>query len=325
MTSFTPALGDPAQNNTGIQYPSNVSTERQIGHNGRSFKVCETTCQVSEFSKPEEVVRRILQIEICEYENEMLESESDPFLAELLKKEDSEWEKQEKLYLKIEKWIRENSDKIPTWEVTGPLHYGMSLNKMKEVIKQKFRDMASSGHLMVQKSLDETHDRTNFYPTLGRGGNNMTRIWGAEFLKSNLLDDTTLRAADHFLIVDDEASEIEVEVWHEAQPHLYIVNNAHILSKKIEGDPQAGDYRFSNTLDKLGYRDFKNHGNIIRDSNGIGWIVDTELNSFDAPHLTRSACLIQNYLKKRFEILCGENYNGLYQTFKISVSELDLK
>lgn len=289
-------------------------SEKQIKHNGHSYSI-----GCNELPNPEEVVKKILQKEKCEYEKEMLESESD---SPLLK--DSYWQDQEGSYLEIEKWVRENSDKIPSWQVAGPLNYGMSHEQMKDVITKKFKEMAFSGNLMTNEQLTLNHNREIFYPTTGRGGNNLTRIWGAEFLKSNLIDDKTLNAAEHFLIVDDSASEIEVQVWHNEYPYVSIVNNAHILSQKIEGVRKAGEYRSSEKLDELRYRDFNDPGNIICDSKGKGWVVDTEWKSFDSPKLNDRSYRIQNYLKKRFEVLSGENYSCL-QTFKISVSEIGIK
>ena len=273
----------------------------------------------------EEVVNKIIQKEKCEYEKNMLELESESPIVELLKKEDSYWQDQEELYLKIEKWVRENSDKVPSWQVAGPLNYGMSLEQMKDVITNKFKEMAFSGNLLTDEQLTTNHNRETFFPTSGRGGNNLTRIWGSEFLKSNLIDDETLNAAEHFLIVDDSASEIEVQVWHNIYPYVSIVSNAHILSKKIEGVRTAWEYRLSSKLDELRYRDFTDPGNIICDSKGKGWVVDTELKSFDPPKLNRNANIVQNYLKNRFEVLSGEKYGLLYQTFKISVSEIGIK
>lgn len=286
-----------------------------------------STCisQPLECPAPEEIVKKILQKEKCEYEKQMLELDYGSPFFELLKKEESYWQDQEDLYLKIEKWVRENSDKIPSWPVAGPLNYGMSLEQMKDVITKKFKEMVFSGNLLTNKQLTTNYNRETFFPTTGRGGNDLTRIWGSEFLKSNLIDDETLNAAEHFLIVDDSVSEIEVKVWQGEYPYVSFVSNAHILSQKIEGVKKAWEYRLSGKLNELRYRDFKDPGNIICDSKGKGWVVDTELKSFDSPTLSRGAYLVQNYLKKRFEVLSGGNDGGLYQTFKISVSEMGIR
>jgi hypothetical protein len=132
-----------------------------------------------------------------------------------------------------------------------------------------------------------------------------------------------LKAADHFLVVDDNAAEIEVEVAISPQcdyPCLSTVKNAHILSKKIEGERRAGDYQHSASLDRLKYSDFVDLGNIICDSANIGWIVDTEMKSFDPPSVKSS--ILQNYLRKRFKILHREE---LLKVFKIPLSDVGIK
>lgn len=295
--------------------------EKHVEHKGYSYSI-----GCSELLNPEELVKKILEPEKLEYQKDMLQDELEgSHFAKYLKKEDSYWENQEQLYLKIEKWIRETSNEMPSWQVAGPLNYGMSLEQMKDAITKKFKDMASSGNLIAEEQLSKKHDRKLFYPTTGKGDNNLTRIWGAEFLKSNLLDNKTLNAAEHFLILDDSVSEIEVQVYHRDYPYLCRVNNAYVLSQKIEGTRKAWEYRSSGKLNELGYRDFSDPGNIICDSKGTGWVVDTELKSFDSPELDRNSSLLQGYLKKRFKVLAGNEYHCLFQTFKISVADLKLK
>jgi hypothetical protein len=273
----------------------------------------------------EEIVNKIIETEKSELQAEKrhLELKKSPF-AECLDRPDSYWEGHEKLYIKIEKWLLKNRDEFPSWHPAGPLNYGMSLGQMKDAITKKFQEMAASGNLMTEKQLDQNHKREFFYPETGKGSDNLTRIWGAEFLKSHLQDSSTMNAAEHFLIVNDSASEIEVQVWHNNYPYLSTVKNAYILSQKIEGDKQAWSYRFSGKLDELQYRDFTDPGNIIRDAKGIGWIVDTELKSFDPPHLTTDAAVIRDYLPKRFKALTGQEYRCLFQTFKVAVADLHL-
>ena len=275
-----------------------------------------------EIAEPKVIVDQVIAYE----KKQMLEMEkgNSPFVK-LLKQDDSFWEKQGVLYLKIEQYIRENFDKIPTWELTGSLHYGMTLRKMEDVIKQKFLDMAAQGKLMTENSLMANLDRTTLYPPNHKGNSDLTRIWGAHFLKSNFPENSKLDVAEHFLIIGDEATELEVEVWHTDYPCLSLIKSGYILSKKIDGENKARDYQYSNVLDALKYRDFTDPGNIIQDANGIGWIVDTERKSFDPPKINKGQYLIREYLKKRFKVLSGDESSSLYQTFKISLSDIGIR
>jgi hypothetical protein len=178
--------------------------------------------------------------------------------------------------------------------------------------------MIASGNLMTERSFYEKHARENFCLTSDEKGNNLTRIWGAEFLHTNLLDDPTLNTAEHFLIIPDKEQEIEVQVDHLVYPHLSSVNNGYVLSRKIKGSKSAKEYQSSSKLAELLFWDFADKGNIIRDSDNIGWIVDTEAHSFNYPTLDHTPYLTGEYLKKRFIFLAGDAYSPS-QTFKISV------
>lgn len=225
---------------------------------------------------------------------------------------ETDWETKKLHYLEIEKSIRENRDEIASsssWQVAGPLNYGMSLLQMKEAITNKFKEMAVLGNLMTESHLNKNYDvQTFFKPKV-----NLTRIWGAEFLRSNLRGLKTLNAVEHFLIVEDSATEIEVEVSFNTHPSLLSVKKAYVLSKKIDGRECAKESQ-PLELKKLRFQDFSDPGNIICDSNGMRWVVDTEMKSFEPPKLKE-----QKYFTMRFQVLTGKSL-GSTQTFKIPLS-----
>lgn len=214
--------------------------------------------------------------------------------------------------------ISQNREIVPSWPVAGPLHYGMSLEEMDETIQKKFQELATQGRLIREGTLN--NNRSSFHPPMDKqADNNLTRIWGAEFLKRGLQEDSALKVADHFLVIEEEATEIEVQVWRGEYPCLSIVRNAYIVSQKIIGQQKSKMFSHSTSLDRLQYRDFSDPGNILQDCNGIGWIVDTEAKSFDLPCLDEQASRVLSYAKNRFEALYGRK---LYRTFKIPVSKL---
>lgn len=297
--------------------------EKQVKQKERSYVI-----DSNELPSVEEVVGKILGTERAEYENNvlLLKQLKHPYPCLEKEKDDSDWKKIKKLYLKIEQWIRANKDQIafPSWEVAGSLNCAMSPCEIKHVITNKFKEMVASGNLISEESLNNNHARETFYPTTGRGTNDLTRIWGAEFLRSNLRKDSTLNAVEHFLIIDNAAEEIEVLVgtYDEYYPCLSNVKNAYILSKKIEGVPKAWECRFSSKLNDLRYRDF-NPSNLIRDSQGTGWIVDTEIKGFEPPKPDDALPL--NYLKSRYRALVAENCPTYCRAFKIKVADLNLR
>lgn len=273
--------------------------------------------QDAENLSPEVIVKAIIKSEQGE-EARRIEKRRIIFTPST--KDETYWREREESYLEIEGQIRENVANIPRWEIAGPLDYSMTLKKMKEVLEMTFRKMAASGHLLHENSIKGT--RKDYFPPTGKGKNNLTRIWGAEFLKSHLANHPTFRATDHFLIINENATELEVTAWHGEYLCLSSVENAHILAKNIDGEKAAWLCQNSQLLDQLGYKDFADPGNIRLDSNGTCWIVDTEINSFKSPSLQERE--LQSYLQKRFRILSDKEYDGLKQTFKIPLSSIGI-
>lgn len=307
-----------------------MSTLNNVLSHPCAFQLASIEQSNTVLPKPEELVKRMAAQERQQFVIKRKEI-TEFFASKTLEFEEdanSYWEKKKKSYLEMENSIRDNPEKIPRWEVAGPLNYSMTLSTMKNVIESKFKEMVSSGQMISEKSYCQQQYRKDFYCN---GDNNLTRIWGADFLKTNLVNTPSLKAADHFLIVKDGATELEVTVWHSISPYfpsLQVVQNAYIVSKKIEGHKRTTKdnisfYGSSRILDQLQYRDF-NYGNIIQDSNGVGWIVDTEEKSFEAPVIKGDALTRQVYLKDRFRVLSGKEYSSVCQIFKISLSGMGL-
>jgi len=268
---------------------------------------------------PEQLVDQIIAFDKKKHEKEVEEG-----LQTYYTMTEDDWVDRKTTYLEIENLVRSHFDQIPVWEPDGSLHYGMTLEKMKEVVGNKLKEMANSGQLILKSSLHSRHDpATLHYVT---GSDNLTRIWGANFLKDRLKNKEDIDAAMHFLVVDDESKSLSIEVGHNNNltPTLKIVKNAFIVSQKILGTPCAVTKRYylAKELDEVRYRDFKDPGNVIEDSEGKKWIVDTETKSFDSP--TDVDNELRRYLKKRFRILTGEEYKEFSQSFSFSLAELGL-
>lgn len=237
--------------------------------------------------------------------------------------EEPNWEEKERHYLVIEKWLNK-SPEIPSNAPTGSLHYGMSLEEMQEAITDKFKDMASTGHVKKQSDLKGQENKyfSHSSDDLTTGSNNLTRIWGAQFLKEELKgNEDTLNVADHFLIVEDGATSLEITVLDNKRfPSIWRVDNGYVLSQRITGRPSAKDYWEHKALKKTGFHDFSDPGNILKDENGVGWIVDTESKGLRSPcnMIDFLTIKITDYLEKRFNYL-NQNVGHLIK-FNIPIS-----
>jgi hypothetical protein len=94
--------------------------------------------------------------------------------------------------------------------------------------------------------------------------------------------------------------------------------NAAFIKRKL------WEYRFSEELQSVGYKDFKDSGNILKDFNNIGWVVDTEIQSFDPPELHRVEYMFQEYLKLRFNVLHAHD-DERFHTFKVPLAEIEFR
>ena len=296
-----------------VQEYSKLAVQEPVGQGDEQNDKTPTSFEpATELPSVEVLAKKVLQFQVDLWK----ENGRTPF-------EESYLEAKTKSYCEIEELIRRDEKKIPTWQLIGPLHYGMSLEKMKQVIIEKFKSMILSKTMMTEATKKIRHDPKTLFLTRDR--NNLTRIWGAEFLKSNLPNKSPLDVTEHYLIIDDDAKEIEAEIFHGDYPYLSRVNiTGYIVSKKIEGKKNALAFAGCSILEKLRYSDFSDEGNILQDSTKKNWIVDTEQKSFEKPELEDEAYNIQEYVKLRFRYLCGKDYMRNFQRIKISLSDIGI-
>ncbi len=289
-----------------LQIPSFSNETTQIEH----FQ--EGSTKTNLLPTIEELAKKIL-----DFQQELLKKNNRPIFSEKQVTEKT------KLYCQIEEEIRKDEQKIPTWDQIGPLHYGMTLEKMKQVVIEKFKSMVDSGTIIRKTTKEKKFDQTALFLTRDR--TNLTRIWGAEFLKKNLPKEGSLNVVDHYIIVDDDARELEVTIFHDDYPYVSkIKNGGQIFSTKIEGEKNASAFASSDVLKNLFYSDFSDEGNILCDSSHTNWIVDTERKSFDAPELDDIAFQIREYVKLRFRFLAHDEYLPNFQPITISLSEIGI-
>lgn len=198
-------------------------------------------------------------------------------------------------YNYYEEYIRNPENVIFTWKVAGPLHFAMSQDKMREKIIDVFKAMVESGHLMTKNDFEEQIDQETIFPMQT---NDLTRIWGANYINEHK---NKITAAKHYLVIDNDES-FTVNVWLETnyyQPCLRSVKSGgYVVAEKIEGVRAASDYKFSEFLDAIKYRDFADPGNVIESDSRGPVIVDTEIKSFDIELKGYARQL--SYLKDRF-------------------------
>lgn len=245
----------------------------------------------------------------------VIKEEKKSILNEIERIEESYWDNLKESYLQFEQIIQHSPYQIPHWEVAGPVHYGMSLIEMKERITKVFQEMIDNQRILTETSVENR--RYAFYPTWKRGDDNLTRLWGANFLEKQFrTNDSLLCVPKHYLIIEDPEKDVEVRIFLQSHyPVLNGIKNGYILSEKVEGEPKASRYQSSEVLAECGFRDLSDEGNILVDEKGIGWVVDTEIKSF---HPMKPS-LFHQYLDRRFNLI-NNTTSQVFISFKFSLN-----
>ena len=207
------------------------------------------------------------------------------------------YEGYEKKYSHI---IKKNKVKT-TLRVSGGLDYSMTLNKMKQYVKNRFLEIKKKGLIITRAQFEKIKD-TYFLKADHYFSRDLTRIWGIEHVKLMIEDDEELRNAidvpDYVIVVDNNSTKhmyagVDLFPYVRCNPQISPIvsklKNANIYFEYIDGkdvtkkikNKRGRQYKL---LEKLHFTDFgadelAGQGNIL-EKNGKLYIVDTERRSF---------------------------------------------
>ncbi len=200
----------------------------------------------------------------------------------------------------------------------GGINYTMTLNEMGQKIKEKFSEMKKNGLIM---SRDEFKKIEKIYFT-EKPSTDLTRIWGEEYLKSKINESEYLQGkydVPKYVIVADNKNRIKVkfDFGIEMFPMIIALENATIYFVKIVGVRSAFSSTVKADLSPIGFDDFSDPGNIIREKNtNMYYVVDTEFKSFKWDIKSEEIRNMLGYTRKRFLYLnkkiLGDKFYYIY-------------
>ncbi len=202
------------------------------------------------------------------------------------------------LYQQFEEQLGKGNKFLPTYEVAGSLSYAMPIDEIIHTVKTKFKEMHKNNQIITKNEF-QTLDPNKWY----NKGENLTRIWGAEYLAKRGYN------VPKYIIVVDDPNNIKIKiVLRIGFPSIEYIENGTVYAEKIIGEPAAADVRPIGS--DHGYTDYSDSGNILRTQDDSLYFVDTEYKSFyDArpePHIFEGIGQWQkksDYLKERFELI----------------------
>ena len=193
----------------------------------------------------------------------------------------------------------------------GGINYAMTLDEMKKKIKAKFSEMK-----IISK--DEFKKIEKIYFT-EKPDTDITRIWGGEYLKSKINESEYLQekydVPKYVIVADDDPDHIKVkfDFGIEMFPMAIVLENATIYFVKIVGVPAGLSSTVKFDLSPIGFDDFSDPGNIIREKNtNMYYVVDTEFKSFKWDIKSEKIRNMLEYTRKRFLYLNNNIYNYIY-------------
>ncbi len=236
-----------------------------------------------------------------------------------------------KYYKNYENYLENNQKKealknMPILMIGGGLNYMMTLEEMKQKIKEKFSAMKKNGLIISKADFGKIKNKY-FVPT---GNNDLSRLWGAEYLKNRISTSPNLSKkydVPGYIIVVDNPKLISVKIGleHRFFPLVSLLENGMIYFEKIAGERVAGAITSNADIDigkvsGIGYADFSDKGNIILNSeNHKEYIVDTEIKSFDFDRIITESKVgvVLDYLALKFRYLNNITSGPMDYTFTL--------
>ncbi len=200
----------------------------------------------------------------------------------------------------------------------GGINYAMSLEEMIQAVREVFNAIQKEGLIISKDAFKKIEDKY-FTPN---PHTNLTRIWGAKYLKRKINESDYLRsnyAVPNYVIVTDDPSMIKVKLnfGNEWCPSIDDLENATIYFDKIIGIPVT----IATTNDigaksGIGYNDFSGSQNVIYDTrDGKRYIIDTEDKSFKIP-IDQAVQPLLSYAAKRFSYLNNDIVSYTFEPLK---------
>ncbi len=214
-------------------------------------------------------------------------------------------------------------EQYPLMILRGGIDYTMTLDEMRQKIKEKFSEIKKKG-LIISK--DEFKKIEKNYFTI-RKHEDLTRIWGREYLKGKINNSEYLQkrydVPNYVIVADDDPDHIKLKLQFSTLfPTFGHLENATIYFIKIIGKPSAFSYEVKVNLRGISYADFASDSNVIRDNKtGKYYIVDTGTDSFKIEGMPSRVNAMLEYATERFLYLNKKILGGkLNYTYDINLS-----
>lgn len=239
---------------------------------------------------------------------------NDPFFKNIididkeLRKRKEKYKEWELEFIKIKDgldYILENNYLL---KIKGGIHLAMDYNEIIQIIRNKLLNFRKNKLLITEEEFKKI-DETKWYER----GNNLTRVWGAEYLKYMFIKDSISDfSVPEYMIVVNNLDDIRIQITTPLNdlPCICKILTGSIYGTNIIDGIRSGDdpYVKGTLKHKYNFNDFA-PSNVLS-KNGILYVVDTEMKSFniELPELLIANRDVLGYLHKRFMVINRQNF-----------------
>jgi hypothetical protein len=212
-----------------------------------------------------------------------------------------------------------------SFEPAGGIKLSIDTDEIDSLVQEKFLQLRINGLLLTRSEFEQREDVAKFRKPGKDQNDDLTRLWGAEYLRKKLLGNEQYSVPRFFIIVEDGAKKIPVTVIKTYNSLLISKCDTAFAEVVVENmvDTRATCTKEKHGwLEKIGYVDYADSGNIREGRNGKFFVVDTEWKSLDGvikivdenlKSLDPTLVRLRTYASERFNILHPETLSHIWQ------------
>lgn len=190
-------------------------------------------------------------------------------------------------------------------------------SKIEIYTQNKFDELRKNKILFFRDEFEKNESPSQFRKpgnTFANRCADLDRVWGAEYLRKKFKEDRAYekyRVPRFVIILENHVRTLPVRISQAVGCDSLIIQDfdttlGEVLVEEIQFSTYEGRNHEHRILEKLGYVDFSDRGNILKDKKGYFQVVDTEWKSFLGllnVDNNPSNSFFLNYAKIRFKAL----------------------
>lgn len=218
------------------------------------------------------------------------------------------------------------------YEPAGGLKLSIDPDQINPFVQKKFADLRKAGLLLFRSEFEKQEDPARFRQPGKSQNDDLTRLWGAEYLREKLRSVKHYSVPRFLIVVENGVKNIPVTV---VKDKLSLVISkcdtqfAQVVVEDMKNTLGTCSFEKHGWMKSIGYVDFADSGNIRQDRDGF-YVVDTEWKSFEVIEVVPEALKNMNptlqelryYVNERCSVFYPESNDYWHKTVEVDLDNL---